>query len=810
MRYDQALRGTGYHTALLTTFSFDPTVFENVVLVGMRGRGCRNIAVVADRSMVNQTLSEIAPAPRAGTAYHLAKRSVSGAFHPKIVLQLGQKEGRLMIGSANLTGAGLVGNLEIISTILVSEEDRTAAPILAEALRYFESHTDKNDMAMRDVLSRARGRTPWLADIEPRAEVVFGEERVAFLTEGESAGVGERFREFVGDDVIQQLIVVSPYADSTLEGFSRLRSLFGMPHTSFVVDPHEHDFTAETFGAQAGASLHSSRPHECGGERPLHAKMIVACGARADYVLAGSANASQPGLFSRFGSVGNAEAGIVRTEPPGTAIDRLKLRDCLTTTMPLSELSLRRRAGPGAEIERTAPLDGGDFWIEHGFIFWRPPTGRLPADCVLRLTDGAGVEIVLALPVAQGDRWSVVLESDANAAMLRTAVVIFPDGSESAPVPIAALNQLQRNASPPISGAAGRVLADLESRSDIDDEDYERAMKLLALLRPDETRKRDITRKTDATEEADEGKVLPEEQFGEIAETPEGRQSLKTGPISEMRRLVNAFLGLGTIFGADDDDLDPLAAHIKNANTSDRGTSTEDGTTESNDARNDGGSEEHFKKEQPKPAKHKESMAAVSARADKLVGHVDETCRALARPDLDPLNLEIAIRIHLLINVFLSRCAPVGEKASAKHPILAAELPRSWIRILGRLIIALEAPLRRVGSAPSLAEPDEECVEALATIIFCAGLLLDAARTAKMPRAVVAQLEGVNASLARSTGTILAGKPAAEAAVRQKLPILAAKHQLVPDYGAKKDIKAVTAVISKVTGGRHALSGSRL
>ena len=39
MRYDRAFYDRGYHTALLTTFSFDPTVFENVPLVAMWSRG---------------------------------------------------------------------------------------------------------------------------------------------------------------------------------------------------------------------------------------------------------------------------------------------------------------------------------------------------------------------------------------------------------------------------------------------------------------------------------------------------------------------------------------------------------------------------------------------------------------------------------------------------------------------------------------------------------------------------------------------------------------------------------------------------
>lgn len=781
MRYDQAFRSTGYHTALLTTFSFDPTVFENVPLVAMRSCGCRNIGVLADRAMVNRTLFELAPAPRAGTAYHLAKTSVAGAFHPKMVLQLGQNVGRLMVGSANLTGAGLVGNLETVSTIVVNEEDRSATPLLAEALRYFERHSDKKDRAMRDVLARARARSPWLADAEPGEEVTIRGERVAFLTESENAGMGERFRNFVGDDLIDRLVIVSPYADGTLEGFSQLRAAFGTPATSFIVDPHEQDFTAETFDTQTGASLHSSKPHEWGGERPLHAKIVVVCGSRADYVLAGSANASVAGLYSRLGSAGNAEAAIARTEPAGTAIDRLKLSDCLSTPMPLSTLSLRHRAGSGTEVDRQAPLDGGDCWIEHGFVFWRPPTSSIPAECLLRLMDGTGAEIAVWSPVAEGDCWSLPL--DAEVGSPRSAVVVFPDGRESAPMPIAALNRLQTNANPPRSGAAGRILAELEGRDDIDDEDYERAMKLLALIRPDETRKRDVTRRTDDQEEDDEGKILPENEFGEIAKTPEGRQDLKIGPISEMRRLVNSFLGLGALDSADADDLDPLADHIKNANNTDRTTADGNGAGDKDDSGNgkdddDGGDTGASRPRQP--TQPKGSMSIANARADKLVGHVDETCRALARPDLDPLNLESAIRIHLLVNVFLSRCTPVGAKASVKHPIFAVELPRSWIRILGRLIIALEASLERTAANPPAEDIDEECVEALATILFCAGLLLEASRITEMPRAMVRQFEAANASLARSVGKILDGKPMADAAVRQKLPVLIAKHRLLP------------------------------
>jgi hypothetical protein len=132
-----------------------------------------------------------------------------------------------------------------------------------------------------------------------------------------------------------------------------------------------------------------------------------------------------------------------------------------------------------------------------------------------------------------------------------------------------------------------------------------------------------------------------------------------------MRRLVNSFLGLGALDSADADDLDPLADHVKNANNTDRTTADGNGAGDKDDSGNvkdddDGGDTGASRPRQP--TQPKGSMSIANARADKLVGHVDETCRALARPDLDPLNLESAIRIHLFVNVFFAAARQSGKR----------------------------------------------------------------------------------------------------------------------------------------------------
>ena len=130
MRYDRAFRETGYQSTILTSFEFDPIVFENVALAGLWTGGARDITVIADTKRLNIQFSEYGPPKRAGRYYHLAKRQVAGSFHSKIVLQAGENKARLMVGSANLTGSGIMGNLEAIATLEARESDAWAAPLI--------------------------------------------------------------------------------------------------------------------------------------------------------------------------------------------------------------------------------------------------------------------------------------------------------------------------------------------------------------------------------------------------------------------------------------------------------------------------------------------------------------------------------------------------------------------------------------------------------------------------------------------------------------------------------------------------------
>lgn len=81
MKYFDVFAESGFHSAFLTTYAFGAQAFEDVPFSRLRGSGCRNIVILADRQMVNQSFAELGPPKFAGSSYHLVKADAPGAFH---------------------------------------------------------------------------------------------------------------------------------------------------------------------------------------------------------------------------------------------------------------------------------------------------------------------------------------------------------------------------------------------------------------------------------------------------------------------------------------------------------------------------------------------------------------------------------------------------------------------------------------------------------------------------------------------------------------------------------------------------------
>jgi hypothetical protein len=107
-------REKGFNSTILLTYNFDPLFFERVVLRELRAGETGDILVIADRNQIAQSSERWSGQVRElGKRYQLSAARTSGAFHPKVILRVGQHGAAVWLGSGNVTAGGWGINREL-------------------------------------------------------------------------------------------------------------------------------------------------------------------------------------------------------------------------------------------------------------------------------------------------------------------------------------------------------------------------------------------------------------------------------------------------------------------------------------------------------------------------------------------------------------------------------------------------------------------------------------------------------------------------------------------------------------------------
>ncbi len=789
MRYDRVFRESGYLSTILTSFEFDPIVFENVALAGLTTGGARDVTVIADTERVNTQFAEYGPPQRAGRFYHLAKRQVTGRFHPKIVLQAGEKKARLMVGSANLTGSGIMGNLEAIATLDARETDAWAAPLIRAAREYLERHIPRSDQAGHAALLRFDTRAPWLTDILA-ARIVEdpGGNRHGLLHEDPESGIAEQLAAFIGDDPIHRLVLVSPFWNADLQAVVDLAQSLGSPKTSLVLNPNDHPIDSDKLES-AGVTIHHAADLPGGETRRLHAKMLVACGAHADYTMTGSANMTREALYARSGGPGNAEACLVRTEGPGTAILRLGLSDCLARSLSIADHppSPRQRR---SDIDTPAPRDGGNLSMQLGFLTWTPPVGHPPQGCRIVLQGAGDTTIETVCPERKDKRF--IAEIAHLDPPPRRGRVLFPDGETSAPVPIADVDHLARIGHGRLPAAQAKLLAEIGDMRNFDGRALDLATRIRAMVDAEQNQRAGNRAPSAKSPKRDvsEGNATPmtrEEFLGTEAEADIERAEIayRNSAMGEIRRQIAAALGLGLETWGEDIDAEEApgidVADLAPSDERDRGEVSDD-TDYADDT------EAHNEEDPPRslgdngapplPQPRNPVAAAMGKQVSirplsrleiQLSEHIMRMREEVRAEAGDVLSLRNAMSLTMVIFATLNDAASVGAKPTRERPMPARGTPRSsgWIALLGGLLATCRDRLPQ--SRALAASLDRERIECLSALLFAVRILADAAREARLKSGVHKTFQKLHADLGRIIQGATAEKPDAAAYLTKTL-----------------------------------------
>lgn len=326
----------GFPTTLALTYSLDPVFFERVVLRALWIGGASDVLVLADGGEVDRAFERPhGPIRHLGREYALAAVREHGRFHPKLVLRLGADEGRVWIGSGNLThgGWGLNREVGIAWRVGPDYEDSGAwiRPLMQRAREWTESPTSSA------VLDRIAD-TAWLPVAnDPTSRVLIsGSQTLAQQLTTRFAG--RRFN---------RVRFMTGSTDETGEFLRWLAKSFGVTKAAGAITPSRCSWTsARLKNLPIDLRLHPAEPPY------LHAKAYHLSGPDGDVLLIGSANCGASAWLRPAAGGGNTEIMVVYDDPNRAD---LAFMDELINGRGLSAADALRGNSPTSQEEAPPP-----------------------------------------------------------------------------------------------------------------------------------------------------------------------------------------------------------------------------------------------------------------------------------------------------------------------------------------------------------------------------------------------------------------------------------------------------------------------
>jgi hypothetical protein len=348
----ETIKGAGVEAAVLTTYSCHFPFLEQVILRQLRRAGVRQVIVLADRSMLSQSILE-APPRRAGRDYVLLPVDRSTVFHPKVALLVGKRGGVLSIGSNNLTLAGYSWNHEVASLVRASAQDAAESP-LPETWQHVKAWIEMSTMSgeiCREEITAFEEVAPWLhaSSKQPPETVV--------AASSPNQPLWDQVVEQIKAPV-ERVTLVGAFFDARLDFIRRVRDDLTPLELVVGVEPQTVSVPAKV-GSMEGVKLVDASRAWKFNQRYLHAKCILIEDVEGGTVLAtGSANPSRP-AWLESGKKANVEMILIQQgDTAKKAADRIGLgglsRSSDITEEDLEKIEENWRRNSNARTGRTS------------------------------------------------------------------------------------------------------------------------------------------------------------------------------------------------------------------------------------------------------------------------------------------------------------------------------------------------------------------------------------------------------------------------------------------------------------------------
>lgn len=323
--FDDILGGgsSTFHSAILTSYSFDPFFYANFFKPQLNARGICNQLVMIDANRLDEAKEDerfsFIPGVSLFEGYTPLRIECKsgGVFHPKIGIFIGEKRVTVIIGSGNLTYSGMSFNDEAWGAFSVSSADSFEAPVIAAVWRYLKA------VIAQQNLSSATLQLSWMLEnsellqhldtmesVESPMDDSSGE-RFQFVANTTEGSIFKHLVETVGGEVVKRITICAPFYDVKGTALMNLLNALSPLEIICLVHPEEGSLPTE-LDLKASRVIHFFDYKVSGEKRRnmVHAKLIQIETATGTVLAIGSANASIQALGDTVRGV-NDEADLI-------------------------------------------------------------------------------------------------------------------------------------------------------------------------------------------------------------------------------------------------------------------------------------------------------------------------------------------------------------------------------------------------------------------------------------------------------------------------------------------------------------------
>ena len=299
-------REKGFNSTILLTYNFDPIFFERVVLRELWAGETGDTLVIADRNQIAQSAERWGGQLRElGRRYQLSAARTSGAFHPKLIVRVGQQGAAVWLGSGNVTAGGWGVNRELAAGWAIGpnspDQGGWLLPLLQRVAEWGPETSQHN-------VIRRIFETSW---VERLAGVSEPEGNKAILTSYGDLSLASQLLNRWGGRRFDQVFIYTGSSDENGAFLKWLYDNFGIARSVVVASQGSVSFLQrmiDAFPMEASVM-------RLGGLPPIHAKFYWLTGRDGSAAIMGSANCSAAAWLNPPARGGNVEAVAIYDQP---------------------------------------------------------------------------------------------------------------------------------------------------------------------------------------------------------------------------------------------------------------------------------------------------------------------------------------------------------------------------------------------------------------------------------------------------------------------------------------------------------------